>query len=174
MLLGAYLRWRGPIVGWMSAQPPARRIAAALAASLGLLGLAVVARVALAGNSIPADWIGADPGDPPFSLEAAVVATGALFGILAGAVLVHERGGFETDGTWWRRALRYPVGLVGVAVVWLGFGDAPTGDDLGSLVLRYLQFGLIGLWIGGLAPLLFVRIGLAPARDMVRVDAADA
>jgi membrane-associated phospholipid phosphatase len=171
LLLVAYLRWRGPIAAWLASQPPWRRIAVALATSLGLLALAVIARVALAGSSIPADWIGADPGDPPFSLESAVVATGALFGIVAGAVLVHERGGFETDGTWWRRALRYPLGLFGVAVLWLGFGDAPTGDDVVALAVRYVQYALIGLWIGGLAPLVFVRLGLAPIGRQTRAVA---
>lgn len=162
VLLAAYVRWRGPVTAWLTDQPPLRRVGAALAASLGLLALAVLARLALAGSTVPADWVGVDPTDPPFSLESAVVATAALFGIVAGSILVHERGGFRTDGSWWQRALRYPVGLVGVAVLWLGLGDDPTGDDLVALAVRWVQYGLIGVWIGGLAPLLFVALRLAP------------
>lgn len=171
LLLLAYLRWRQPVTAWLAARPPSHRVGVALAASLGLLGMAVLARVVLAGSSVPSTWIGADPADPPYSLEAAVVATAALFGIAAGAVVVHERGGFRTDGTWWRRALRYPVGIVGVAVLALGLGDTPTGDDVGALALRWVQYALIGLWIGGLAPLTFVALGLAHGRSAAAADA---
>lgn len=162
VLLVAYLRLRGPVTDWFGRHSPWQQVGLAFGASMALVGLAVVARLALAGSSVPAEWVGIDPADPPFSLDSAVTASSTLFGIISGVVLLGRRGGFETDGTWWRRALRYPIGLVGVAVIWLGLGSDPTGDDVAALVLRYVQYGLIGLWIGGLAPLLFVRLGLAP------------
>lgn len=58
--------------------------------------------------------------------------------------------------------MRYPIGLVGVAAIWLGLGAEPTGDLVSALIVRFVQYGLIGLWIGGLAPLLFVALKLAP------------
>lgn len=162
-LLVAYLRWREPVMTWFEQHSPTRQVGVAFALSLLIIGLAVIARVALTGGSVPTDWIGIDPEDPPYSLDAAVTATSALFGIISGIILLRQRGGFSSDGTWWRRALRYPIGLAGVAAIWLGLGAAPTGDDVVRLVIRYIQYGLIGVWIGGLAPLLFITLRLAPS-----------
>jgi hypothetical protein len=58
--------------------------------------------------------------------------------------------------------LRVAVGLVGVVVLWQGLGVVfPGGEAPLDLVLRYLRYGLVGAWVGGLAPLLFRRLGLA-------------
>ena len=57
--------------------------------------------------------------------------------------------------------LRFLLGLVGVVVLWIGMGAVfPDRQDLISWSLRYLHYALIGLWIGGAAPLLFLRFGL--------------
>lgn len=165
VLLALYVRLREPASVWFGQFSPWRRVGLALAASLGLIGLAVIARFALAGHTVPADWIGADPDHPPFNLDAAVTASSALFGILSGTVLLEQRGGFRTDGVWWRRALRYPIGIIGVGVLAFGLGIDAASGDLRALVWLFVQYGLIGLWIGGLAPLLFIRLGLAPKDD---------
>lgn len=165
LLLAAYVRWQEVVSAWFAARRPWTRVAVVLVVSLLLLALAVLARLWLSGTSVPADWVGIQVDDPPYSLEAAVTATATLFGAVAGMVLVEERGGFSSDGAWWRRALRFVVGVVGIAVLLFGFGADPTADGPGDLARRYLQYSLLGVWIGGVAPLLFVRLGLAEARS---------
>lgn len=100
----------------------------------------------------------------PTAVGSAMVPAGALLGVGLGLVLLERRGGFSARGAWWQRALRYPVGLVGLAVLYLG-GEAvlPGGDDPLSLALTYAQFVVIGLWIGWLAPRLFIALRLAAA-----------
>lgn len=164
VVLGLFVRWRDPVASWFDQHPPLRQVGIALVASLALIGLAVAARATLGTTSIPLDWIGTDPAAAPFTLDAVVIASAALFGIISGTVLLSARGGFETDGVWWRRALRYPIGLVGVVALVFGLGDDPTADSLPALITLFVQYSLIGLWIGGLAPLLFVALRLAPAR----------
>lgn len=168
VLLVLFLRWRAPVTTWFNQHAPSRRVGIALSGSLALIGIAVLVRAVLGSTSVPVDWIGTNPGDPPFSLDAVVTASSALFGLITGTVLLGERGGFETDGAWWRRALRYPIGLIGVAVLWLGLGDDPTGDALPAIVILFVQYSLIGLWIGGGAPLLFVALRLAPSPEASR------
>jgi hypothetical protein len=47
-------------------------------------------------------------------------------------------------------------------VLWQGLGAVfPGGEEPLALLLRYLRYALVGAWVGGLAPLLFVRLGLA-------------
>jgi hypothetical protein len=61
-----------------------------------------------------------------------------------------------------QRLLRYPIGLVGVLIFWYGLGLVfPRGDDWLAYTLRYIRYALIGVWITALAPLLFMRLGLA-------------
>lgn len=163
VVLVLFVRLRAPVVAWFDQHPPLRRAGIALVASLALIGIAVAVRTALGVDAVPSDWVGTDPADPPFSLDAVVIAASALFGTISGTVLLATQGGFETDGEWWQRALRYPIGLVGVTALWLGLGDDPTGDSFPALVILFVQYSLIGLWIGGLAPLLFVALRLAPA-----------
>ena len=162
LLLAAFLRWRDPVVERFAAMRAGQRVWVLFGASQLLIGLGVLARVVLTPETVPASWTGIDPAEPPWSLAGVVTPAAALFGFGAGLVLVAERGGFDVGGAVWRRALRYPLGLVGVIVIWGGLDAAfPDGHDAVALSLRYLRYALTGLWIGGLAPLMFVRVGLA-------------
>lgn len=173
LLLLAYLRFRTPVTVWFVRHSAWQQVGIAFGLSIVLVGLGAAARLGLAGSSVPTTWVGIDPADPPYSLDSVVTAAATLFGIASGLVLLGRRGGYETDGTWWRRVLRYPVGLVGVAIIYLALGTGPTGDDALALVVRYVQYGLIGLWMSVGAPLLFVRLRLAPAGDPTRLSTAD-
>ena len=41
----------------------------------------------------------------------------------------------------------------------------PDGEHLLSWVLRYLRYGLVGFWIAGIAPWIFVKLGLGKAGE---------
>jgi hypothetical protein len=62
---------------------------------------------------------------------------------------------------------RYLLGVVGVVIFWYVLGRLlPRGETLLAYSLRYLRYALVGLWVSGLAPALFIRLGLAgPADD---------
>ena len=54
------------------------------------------------------------------------------------------------------------IGLLGVMLIWGGLGQIfPDGETFIPLLLRYLRYGLVGLWITALAPWLFMRLRLA-------------
>ena len=162
LVLVAFLMWREPVTRWLAGRGPWRQVAAVFGVSLAMIGLGVLAQTLLAGDSVPETWVGIDPDEPPYSLAGVVTAASALFGFASGIVFVGARGGFDSGGAVWRRVVRYPVGLVGVLVFWAGLDAVfPDGYDAVAMTFRYVRYALTGFWIGGLAPLVFVRTGLA-------------
>ena len=80
-----------------------------------------------------------------------------LAGIGVAYVLEKEWIGFKADGPWWRRALRFVVGLVLVIIAYVGLkAILPEG-----LLFRYVRYSCVGLTAGLIAPWVFVRINLA-------------
>ena len=58
----------------------------------------------------------------PLALSGLISNAGVFFGLAAGALALNTRGGFATAGLWWKRLLRFPVGLTGVFLLWYGLG----------------------------------------------------
>ncbi|MBS3942471.1 MAG: phosphatase PAP2 family protein [Actinobacteria bacterium] len=162
VLVALFLLLEPRVRRWALARGPVEWVLAGLVASWALI---------LPGLLLSARLQGFDPGwpgllDPAEAVSAAdsVTAGGTLAGLVIGLALVLPRGGFDHRGSPGRRAARVAVGLVGVVVLWMGLGEVlPTGGDALALVLRYLRYLLVGAWVGGVAPLLFRRLGLAEA-----------
>jgi len=58
--------------------------------------------------------------------------------------------------------LRYFTGLIGVLILYVGLGSIfPETETLIAYILRYIRYALIGFWMSGFAPWLFVKIKLA-------------
>lgn len=162
VVLGGLVGLRGPGRAWIQRQESLRLLRVAIAVAFVLLVAAVAARLALLSWEAPASWIGMLPRDHPAQLSTAINAAAAAFGLAAGAVFLRNRGGFSAAGPWWQRALRYPLGLLGMLALWYGLGEAfPAGEDPVALVFRVLRYVLIGAWAGGGAPWVFLRLRLA-------------
>ncbi len=69
---------------------------------------------------------------------------------------------FSVEGVWWRRLLRYIVGIALVGVIYFGGSLIPDltpwALDIAVRVLRYGLVGIVAIW---LAPWLFVKLHLA-------------
>jgi hypothetical protein len=119
--------------------------------------------------TVPAVWldntalVGTEiPRPDPLALSGTISNAGALFGLGAGALWLRQRGGYKAHGAPLHRLLRYPLGLLGVLLVWYGLGAVfPRGELVVPYLLRYLRYALVGLWISALAPIVFMRLGLA-------------
>ncbi len=173
ILLWALLKFETPVLRWLDGQNLVSRIAVVFLVSVSLIALAAIARLMLAGWELPAEWIenarAADPSaEPinPFALEGIISNAAIFFGLAVGGIWIYERGGFVTRGTWWQLGLRYLVGLIGVLVLWRGLGLIfPDGETAIPIILRYIRYALVGVWVSGLAPLLFIKLRLsAPKR----------
>jgi hypothetical protein len=92
----------------------------------------------------------------------------ALLGMGVGFIFERRCVGFDAGGVWWKRVLRFLFGVVVLFGLWLGLKAlfaGLTADVNGMLALRLVRYGLVGLWVGGIAPWLFVKMGLAERRD---------
>jgi membrane-associated phospholipid phosphatase len=174
-ILIIYVLLEKQFIGWLNRITPGQQMLVAFLGSLLLILFTVLAGTALGGWEIPVEWhntaVTATPDAQPIaslSLEGVTTSAAAFFGMAAGAILIKPRGGFDAGGALWRRALRFIIGVVGVGILYFGLKAIfPEGESLIDLIFRYLRYASIGLWITGIAPTLFILIGLAdPERTM--------
>lgn len=118
---------------------------------------------------LPQDWMTnalADIPDitpQPLAMDGVFTVVGTLMGMLLGFTwLSHKFGGMSTSGKPVIVLGRYLLGLVGVVILWFGLGQIfPRNEDLISYALRLVRYTLIGLWVSGLAPWIFMELKLA-------------
>ena len=66
------------------------------------------------------------------------------------------------EGKFWQLFLRYLIGVAGVLLLWAGLKSIfPDDISLVSYILRFIRYGLVGLWISFGAPVLFSKIKLS-------------
>lgn len=172
LLLWIFLLLETPVLAWLGSQSLGTQLLTAFSASILLIVSGWLITNALAGFQIPASWLANASAalhmENPiagFSLSGLITSAGTFFGLAAGAIGLNLLGGFDVRGSWGIRLLRYPTGLVGVLILWYGLGLVfPRGEYLLAYALRYLRYFLLGFWVTGLAPLLFIRLGLAKAK----------
>src|SRR5258706_3809003 len=171
VVLWSFLRYWDPVEAWAKQQSLGTQIRLAFALSVLMLATAWLALQPLQGWTMPTEWVdnitksGETQLPAPASLDSALSAAGALFGLLAGVAWITSRGGFATDGPVWQRVARYVFGLLGILVLWFGLGGIlPRGPEIIASILRYTRYALVGGWISAAAPYLFMRINLAKRR----------
>jgi membrane-associated phospholipid phosphatase len=169
ILLWLLLRLEKPVAGWLRQRRVGIQLLLTFLFSLVLILLVLIAQFSLSGWTVPMQWVNnahlAFPGEPaitPLSYHNFLPNIGAFFGLAAGWIWITRLGGFSTRDAWYKLLLRYILGLVGVLILYLGLGAlVEETESLISYVLHYLQFALIGFWISGFAPWLFVKVKLA-------------
>ncbi len=169
IMLWAMLRFEKPAVGWIKKFPVGLQLLWIFLFSLFLILLVVVAQRTLGAWSVPLDWVTnahiAFPSEPPItplSYHNFLSSTGAFFGLAAGWIWISRQGGFSVRGAWYKLVLRYILGVLGVLILYVGLGGLfPDAETFISYALRYLQYALIGFWMSGFAPWLFIKVNLA-------------
>lgn len=171
-VLVAYL-WAEPrAVNWLRPKSLGYQIGAAFALSAILLGLALGVRAAISGVADAPAWaataaLAAPPAaggraTDPRNMESLFSAAGTVFGGGAGFVLMRRYAQFDARGMWWKRILRYGLGLAVLMGLRIGLSAVFPDEPLAlALPLRYLRYTLMLLWATWLAPWVFIRLGLA-------------
>ena len=93
----------------------------------------------------------------------ALTAMGALAGLGVGVVMERAWVRFRVAGVWWRRTLRYLVGITIVGLLYV-VPKLLFPDDLAyglEAPLRFVRYALVGWAVAFLAPWLFARLRLA-------------
>ena len=171
LLLWIFLKISQPLVTWLKGRKTYEQLIAVFAGSLGLILLGLITEWITANFYIPTEWINsataAHPDVPiaPFAVSGFISNGGMFFGFAAGAIWLEKKGGFSEQGKLWQLALRYLIGLLGVLILWYGLGEVfPRGEEIGPYILRYLRYALVGGWVTGLAPYVFLKLKLASGR----------
>jgi membrane-associated phospholipid phosphatase len=95
-----------------------------------------------------------------FPYESVISGGATMLGMGVGFALERRWVRFETEGAIWRRALRFPLGMVLLIALYGGLKAVFTGLEP-ALLFRAVRYGLIGIWGGLGAPWVFVRLNLA-------------
>ncbi len=169
-ILWAFLKWEAPVMAWFNRFTLAQKIGLAFAASMLLIIISLAGQTFVPPANPPQSEINAAhafshvPGQlaiRPRVITGMVGVAGTFFGLVAGAILIFQRGGFDVRGTWSKRVLRFALGMIGVLILWLGLRMLfPRDASFISQVLRYLRCALTGFWVAYVAPSLFIRLGL--------------
>jgi membrane-associated phospholipid phosphatase len=169
LLVWLFIRFEKPVAAWFTSTSLPLSILVLFIISLLMLFVGLLLRSLAGGSQIPVDWIEnarlAFPEEDtikPFGFSGLLLSSGVFFGISSGALWLSTRGGFSARGDWWRRILRFIVGVVVVAILWLVLEPLlPEEPLLLGSVLRFILYAVIGLWISALAPMIFRAIKLA-------------
>lgn len=169
LFLWAFLRLEPRVSYWVTQRSLVQQIALAAASSIGLILVSMLSLAVFPGYMLPDAWAAnASAAFPevtinPLEISGLFTIGGTWFGMLCGAAWIyHTRGKFDAQGSPTHRLLRFFIGLIGILLLWQGLGTLlPEEANLVSYLLRYLRYSLVGLWVSALAPMLFVRIGIA-------------
>lgn len=98
--------------------------------------------------------------------EDTAMTMGALAGMGLGFLLESKLVSFSAEGLWWRRVLRFLVGLILVGVFYVGLKAVfPTEVSPSlALALRVIRYGVVGMVGTFVAPWIFVKAALAEGK----------
>ncbi len=167
VILWAFMRFWEPIGAWVGKKTLSQQILVAFIVSLVFIVLGFGSSTLRSGYQIPETWIANSllagtelpaPVDPNSTFTSA----GTFFGVAAGAAWIMSIGGYQASGPIKKRTIRYIIGLIGVLILWMGLGEVfPRGEGFIFYTLRYVRYALVGWWVAGGAPWLFIRFKLA-------------
>jgi len=173
LILWAFLKWETAVMTWFNRFTLVQKIGLAFAASLLLLIISL-SGLAFLLPADPSQWeitaaraISPAPGQSaihPRGTTGMVGVAGTFFGLVVGAILIFQRGGFDAAGKWSKRALRFGIGIIGLAILWLGLRKLfPHDASLVSQVLRYVRYAVTSFCVTYGAPWVFIKLGLQDA-----------
>ena len=152
---------------WAKKQTLAKQILTAFSGSLILLLVGGFVAWMLRDWTMPIAWMqnaaragGEAPN--PLSVSGLLSSSATLFGLFAGLAWIEKHGGYLASGSAKQRFLRYLLGLVGLVIFYLGLKFIfPSGENLMAYIFRYLRYSLVGFWVSGGAPFIFLKMNLA-------------
>lgn len=173
-VLGGLILWliisqEDAFMRWFNHKPKSQQSIFLVALSFAIVVLGVIVYQAVQATwQLPAEWpnlaaqAAPEAAFDPFSLDVIVVSAAFIFGLACG--LLYLETDFNPGGAWHVRLARYVVGVIVSLLIWKGLDSLfamIAADDTGpGYVLRFIRYGIMSAWIWGLAPMLFLRLGL--------------
>jgi membrane-associated phospholipid phosphatase len=178
-ILFLVIRLDKPVTGWIKRSSNWIVFIAGTCAGSILLVIGIIVHSSLQNWQIPAEWIQlaslSGTSIDPLNLSDLFSGVGTWIGFIAGACwlrsLEKKFGIYQVNGTISQKVWRYLLGMAGVLFIWAGFGLAfPKVNSIIGLVLVLIRFGLVGYWITGLAPYIFIKTGLIGIQKSLDVE----
>jgi hypothetical protein len=158
-----FIRYEGRISSWMGSRSANTQIGIGFLVSVLFITTGLIIRALVAPFPDPASW--AQFSSEARSLSHYFTLAGALFGSVAGYVLMKGHAQFQTGGTWVQKAVRYILGMISIAIILYGldalFSLIVADETVPGYILRYIRYGLTSFWGMFGAPWLFLKIKLA-------------
>ena len=170
LLLTVNRAWT-PVSAWAKEQSLLKLILISLVGTLTMLFLGVFIAWIFRDWAMPVEWMqnaarAGGEAPHPFSISGLVSTSATLFGLFAGVAWIEQRGGFNAAGSAKQKILRYLLGVVGLAIFYLGLKMVfPSGGNLVAYIFRYLRYALVGFWVSGAAPFIFLKVKLADSPE---------
>ncbi len=163
LLLWLFLKLEGPVVNWFKQNSMGMQILVLVIITAMLILPVVLLVPAFNPPPVNPEWIeGAGEVIHPYSYDGMLTTSGSFLGFGLGVILLNLTGMFSHEGEVWKRILRYPVGIIGVLILYLGLGSIfPDDVSLISYSLRFFRYFLIGFWISYGAPRVFSWLKLS-------------
>jgi len=134
-------------------------------ASGTIIGVEILFARSLTGYVIPSDWLAnAAKAFPtvaivPIDISGAFTVAGTLFGMIVGVSWINNRGGFQVALKWQHKLFSLIVGLMGVFAIRMGLELIfPADASWVGYLFRYLRYFLVGVWVTGFAPMIFIAL----------------
>lgn len=172
-LLGAavvflYVKIEPRVLPWLKTRIAAVQIGIGFGVSLVMILLGQLILALIASSPDPAAWAQFSTGAR--SPSQYFTFAGALFGAIAGFVLMWQSARFQTKGSLLQKVGRYLLGILGLLFIYLGldmlFSLVAADETAVGYVLRYIRYGAVTFWVTFGAPWAFLRLKLAePAAD---------
>jgi membrane-associated phospholipid phosphatase len=167
ILFLVFMRFWEPVALWVSSKTLSQQIWIAFAVTSLFVVIGFGATSIRGGYHVPDSWVNnaflvkAQP-PAPIDPNSTFTSAGIFFGLAIGAAWIMSIGGFQAEGPIQKRVIRYCIGLIGVLILYLGLGAVfPRGEGFIEFLLRFVRYTLIGWWVAGGAPWVFIRFGLA-------------
>lgn len=105
--------------------------------------------------------------DGTYPAELAATTMGTFLGMSIGFIMEREHIRFKVNGLWWKRGLRFILGMVLVVIFYLGLKVMFPEEVSHSvaIALRMVRYSLVGFATAFLAPWLFVATSLAEREE---------
>ena len=166
LLLWLFNRNLSAIQDYLNKASLKKKLCLIVLSSALMIVLPVLVRLVFANWQPEAEWLLREPDIDPFNLNWAINLSALWLGMLGGFfVLLDKKGVLQSKQGGWQKVVRFLIGLAGVLLLYFGLGTLfPKDLGLLSMILRFIRYGLIGLWISSGSVLLFEKIGIGEIR----------
>ena len=168
LLLWLFMKYEDKFSGWFNKKSLTNKFLFLFSISLVLIAAVSLTTWIHAGQPYQDEWMTnalvSHPEEPihPFNLSGAITPAATLLGLAFGAAWLKARGGYVQKKDTKSILLYFFTGLIVALLIKEGLGYLFGGaEGLLGYTLRYIRYALLGFWLIGWAPALFIRLGWA-------------